>query len=163
MTKKKSIVYLCCPVQTKEGWDYVTAVTSFFRPDWREDLARRYLPARQLDFHDPITAKIFEETHNLGNWVVNFDELLDRRQLVNQGVRVIRYKQSATQGRNLLVSSNASLGLLQTMLIGRIRDLAPELSEDRVRALAKRFIDDANVISGDLPAFTSRKAWPKRQ
>ncbi len=148
--EEKSIVYLTCPVQTTEGWSYVTALTSFFRPDWHEDMTRRYLPARQLDFHDPTTAKIFEETHNLGNWVVNFDELLDRRQLVNQGVRVIRYKQSASQGRNLLVSSNASLGLLQTMIIGRIKDLAPELSDQRVRALAKRFIDDANLISGDL-------------
>jgi len=148
--EEKSIVYLTCPVQTKEGWDYITAVTSFFRPDWHEDMTRRYLPARQLDFHDPTTSKIFEETHNLGNWVVNFDELLDRRQLVNQGVRVIRYKQFASQGRNLLVSSNASLGLLQTMLISRIKDLVPELTEDRVRALAKRFIDDANLISGDL-------------
>ncbi|PTB30630.1 DNA translocase FtsK [Paraburkholderia caribensis] len=148
--EEKSIVYLTCPVQTREGWSYVTALTSFFRPDWHEDMTRRYLPARQLDFHDPTTAKIFEETHNLGNWVVNFDELLDRRQLVNQGVRVIRYKQSASQGRNLLVSSNASLGLLQTMIIGRIKDLAPELSDQRVRALAKRFIDDANLISGDL-------------
>ncbi|EIF29003.1 DNA segregation ATPase, FtsK/SpoIIIE family [Burkholderia sp. Ch1-1] len=148
--EEKSIVYLTCPVQTREGWSYVTALTSFFRPDWHEDMTRRYLPARQLDFHDPTTAKIFEETHNLGNWVVNFDELLDRRQLVNQGVRVIRYKQSASQGRNLLVSSNASLGLLQTMIIGRIKDLAPELPDPRVRALAKRFIDDANLISGDL-------------
>jgi len=148
--EEKSIVYLTCPVQTKEGWDYITAVTSFFRPDWHEDMTRRYLPARQLDFHDPTTSKIFEETHNLGNWVVNFDELLDRRQLVNQGVRVIRYKQSASQGRNLLVSSNASLGLLQTMLISRIKDLAPELSEDRIRILAIQFINDANLISGDL-------------
>jgi S-DNA-T family DNA segregation ATPase FtsK/SpoIIIE len=148
--EEKSIVYLTCPVQTKEGWAYLTAVASFFRPDWHEDFTRRYLPARQLDFHDPTTAKIFEETHNLGNWVVNFDELLDRRQLVNQGVRVIQYKQSASQGRNLLVSSNASLGLLQTMLISRIRDLAPELSEQRLRDLAKRFIEDANLISGDL-------------
>jgi S-DNA-T family DNA segregation ATPase FtsK/SpoIIIE len=148
--EEKSIVYLTCPVQTEEGWAYITAVTSFFRPDWHEDMARRYLPARQLDFHDPTTSKIFEETHNLGNWVVNFDELLDRRQLVNQGVRVIQYKQSASQGRNLLVSSNASLGLLQTMLVGRIKDLAPELPEERVRGLAKRFIDDANLISGDL-------------
>lgn len=148
--EEKSIVYLTCPVQTREGWAYITAVTSFFRSDWHEDLARRYLPARQLDFHDPSTSKIFEETHNLGNWVVNFDELLDRRQLINQGVRVIRYKQSASQGRNLLVSSNASLGLLQMMIIGRIKDLAPELTEQRVRELAKRFIDDANLISGDL-------------
>lgn len=148
--EEKSIVYLCCPAQTKEGWAYVSAIASYFKPDWDTDTKTRYLPARQLDFHDPETSKIFEETHNLGNWVINFDELLDRRQLVNQGVKVIRYKQSATQGRNLLVSSNASLGLLQTLLHSRIRDLVPDMAEDRVRDLAKRFIDDANLISGDI-------------
>lgn len=148
--EEKSIVYLTCPVQTQAGWAYVTAIATFFRPDSHEDLDRRYLPVRQLDFHDPTTSKIFEEIHNLGNWVVNFDELLDRRQLVNQGVRVIRYKQSASQGRNLLVSSNAPLGLLQTMLIGRIKDLVPELPDERVRTLAARLIGDANLISGDL-------------
>jgi DNA segregation ATPase FtsK/SpoIIIE, S-DNA-T family len=148
--EEKSIVYLCCPAQTVEGWAYLSAIASYFKPDWDVDTKFRYLPARQLDFHDPETSKIFEETHNLGNWVVNFDELLDRRQLVNQGVRVIRYKQSATQGRNLLVSSNASLGLLRTLLQSRIRDLLPDMSEDQVRELAKRFIDDANLISGDI-------------
>src|SRR5208282_1695275 len=136
--------------QTQEGWAYIVALASYFKSDWDADAGRRYLPARQLDFHDPETSKIFEETHNLGNWVINFDELLDRRQLVNQGVKVIRYKQSVTQGRNLLVSSNASLGLLQTMLFSRIRDLAPEMDEERIRKVAQRFIDDANVISGDL-------------
>lgn len=148
--EEKSIVYLTCPAQSREGWAYITAISAFFRSDWHEDLRRRYLPARQLDFHDPTTSKIFQETHNLGNWVVNFDELLDRRQLINQNVRVIRYKQSASQGRNLLVSSNAPLGLLQTMLMGRIKDLIPELSDDEIRTLAKRLIEDANLISGDL-------------
>lgn len=148
--EEKSIVYLCCPVQTKEGWDYITAITTFFKQDWGDDLKRRYLPARQLDFHDPTTSRIFEETHNLGNWVVNFDELLDRRQLLTQNVRVIRYKQSATQGRNLLVSSNAPLGLLQTLLMGRVRDLAPDIDDARARPLVKRLIDDANRISGDI-------------
>jgi DNA segregation ATPase FtsK/SpoIIIE, S-DNA-T family len=148
--EEKSIVYLCCPAQTDEGWGYLTAISSYFRPDWDADVKGRYLPARQLDFHDPETSKIFEETHNLGNWVVNFDELLDRRQLVNQGVKVIRYKQAATQGRNLLVSSNASLGLLQSMLQNRIRDLIPDMPNDHVRALASRFIEDANLISGDI-------------
>jgi len=46
-----------------------------------------------LDFRDATIARIFEETHNLATWVVNYDELLDRRQLVEQGVRIIRYKQ----------------------------------------------------------------------
>jgi len=56
------------------------------------------LPARKLDFNDPLTASIFKEVHNLGNWVVNYDELLDRRQLLNQNVKIIRYKQGAIQG-----------------------------------------------------------------
>lgn len=148
--EQKSIVYLCSPVQTKEGWEYLTAIASYFRPDWDADMQRRYLPARQLDFHDPETADIFKETHNLANWVVNFDELLDRRQLVNQGVKVIRYKQAVTQGRNLLVSSTASLGLLHSMLNNRIKDLIPDMPEDDVRNLSQRFIDDANLISGDI-------------
>src|SRR5262249_35087609 len=97
----KSVVYLCCPVQGREGWTHITALTTFLKGDWDEDPERRLLPARQLDFRDPKTERIFAETHNLGNWVVNYDELLDRRQLLNQEVRVIRYKQSSTQGRNV--------------------------------------------------------------
>jgi S-DNA-T family DNA segregation ATPase FtsK/SpoIIIE len=148
--EEKSIVYLCCPVQSQVGWCYITAMTSFFKGDWDEDPNRRYLPARQLDFNDPETADIFYETHNLGNWVVNYDELLDRRQLLNQNVRVIRYKQSATQGRNMLVSSRASLGLLHAMLFNRIKDLVPDIADNDARALAQKFIEDANQISGDI-------------
>ncbi len=150
LDEEKSIVYLCCPVQSAEGWAYLTAVTTFFKGDWDEDSTRRYLPARQLDFNDPETADIFLESHNLGNWVVNYDELLDRRQLLNQQVRVIRYKQSATQGRNLLVSSKTDLGLLRSMLFNRIKDLCPEFSDERSRLLAQRLIEDANAISGDI-------------
>ena len=155
--EQKSIVYLCSPAQTKEGWAYLTAIASYFRPDWDADTQRRYVPARQLDFHDPETADIFKETHNLANWVVNFDELLDRRQLVNQGVKVIRYKQAVTQGRNLLVSSTASLGLLHSMLNNRIKDLIPDMPEDGVRKLSQRFIDDANLISGDIVLSAAKR------
>ena len=146
----KSVVYLCCPVQSSEGWTYLTALTSFLKGDWDGVEDRRLLPARQLDFRDPKTARIFEETHNLGNWVVNYDELLDRRQLLNQNVRVIRYKQSATQGRNIVISSKASLSLLRSMVLSRIKDLNLNLSEDEYAALADRFIQDANDISGDI-------------
>jgi S-DNA-T family DNA segregation ATPase FtsK/SpoIIIE len=82
--------------------------------------------------------------------VVNYDELLDKRQLLNQNLRVIRYKQLATQGRNMLVSSRASLGLLHTMLFNRIKDLTPDIGDDDARTLAQKFIDDANRISGDI-------------
>lgn len=146
----KSIVYLCCPVASVEGWNYLTAIKTFFKGDWDHKEERRLLPARQLNFNDPTTAQIFKEIHNLGNWVVNYDELLDRRQLVNQHVKVIRYKQTDTQGRNMLISSNCSTSLLHRMVLQRLKNLTLGLSEDDLDKLSKRYIDDANHVSGDL-------------
>jgi S-DNA-T family DNA segregation ATPase FtsK/SpoIIIE len=146
----KSVAYLCCPVQTKAGWSFITALTTFLRGDFEELDMRRPLPARKLDFNDPLTASIFKEIHNLGNWVVNYDELLDRRQLLNQNVKVIRYKQCATQGRNILISSTAPLSLLRSMVFGRLKDLNLDLSDADTRSLTERFINDANDISGDI-------------
>lgn len=146
----KSVVYLCCPVQTTAGWSFITALTTFIKGDWDGVANKRLLPARKLDFNDPKTASIFREIHNLGNWVVNHDDLLDRRQLLNQTVKVIRYKQGATQGRNTLISSTASLSLLRSMVLGRVKDLNLELDEQQCRDLTERFINDANEISGDI-------------
>ena len=142
--------YRCCPVQTKEGWSFITALTTFIKGDWDEVEDKRLLPARKLDFNDPQTASIFKEIHNLGNWVVNYDELLDRRQLLNQNGKVIRYKQGATQGRNILISSTASLSLLRSMVSGRVKNLNLELTDVEYRVLTEKFISDANEISGDI-------------
>lgn len=146
----KSVAYLCCPAQTKEGWAFITALTTFLKGDFEELDKRRPLPARKLDFNDPLTASIFKEIHNLGNWVVNYDELLDRRQLLNQNVKVIRYKQCATQGRNILISSTAPLSLLRSMVFGRLKDLNLDLDDADTRKLTERFINEANDISGDI-------------
>ena len=153
----KSVVYLCCPVQSSETWSFLTAVGTFFKNDWDGNRAQRWLPARQLDFRDTATSLIFQETHNLGNWVVNYDELLDRRQLLNQSVRIIRFKQSATQGRNLIVSSKASLSLLRSMVLRRLRDLNLDLNDGDYDRLADRLIADANDISGDIVLRAARR------
>jgi len=146
----KSVVYLCCPAQTSQGWTYLSAVASFFKGNWDGHQRTRWLPARQLDFRDITTARIFEETHNLANWVINYDELLDRRQLLNQNVRVIRYKQSVTQGRNVVISSKAPLGLLRAMVLSRLKSLTLELQDSEYESLADRFLEDAKEISGDI-------------
>jgi hypothetical protein len=150
MGDMKSVVYLTCPVQRAEGWSYIGAISSFFQPGPGSSPGRGLLPARQLDFGDAITAKIFDETHSLATWVANYDELLDRRQLREQGVRIIRYKQLATQGRSLIISSRAPMGLLQSMIISRLNDLRLGLDGRQLRELADRFIGDANDISGDI-------------
>ncbi|NOU36257.1 MAG: DUF87 domain-containing protein [Kiritimatiellaceae bacterium] len=145
----KSVVYLTCPVQTRTGWKYINALSSIMKPHLHEK-GKHLLPARQLNFNDARTADIFDEIHKLGNWVANYDELLDRRQLMNQQVRVIRYKQTSSQGRNLLISSRAPLGLLKAMVKGRINNLNLNLEEPILNGLVERFIEDANEVSGDL-------------
>ena len=146
----KAVVYLCCPAQSKEGWAFISALTTFIKGDWDGNKVKRLLPARKLDFNDPLTANIFREVHHLGNWVVNYDELLDRRQLLNQQVKVIRYKQGTRQGRNILVSSTAPLSLLRSMVLSRLKDLNLGLADEEYRELTQRFINEANEISGDI-------------
>lgn len=146
----KSTAYLCCPVQTSEGWAHIAALTSFVRHEVPETGATRLLPVRQLDFRDERTARIFDETHDLGVWVVNHDELLDRRQLQNQAVRVIRYKQAAAQGRNTIISSRAPLSLLRSMIVRRLELLHLDLQRADLERLADKLIADANDVSGDI-------------
>lgn len=146
----KSVVYLSCPVSSKEGWDYQTALTTFIKGDWDGNEGRRLLPARQLDFRDIETSSIFSEVHNLGNWVVNYDELLDRRQLERLGVQIIRYKQTETQGRNMIVSSNSSTSLLKRMVLKRLKDLNLGITDEEYGSLSDSFISEAKIISGDL-------------
>lgn len=146
----KSVVYLCSPVNDEGGWSYLTALATFFQGDWDGTSSRRWLPARQLDFQEPSMVAILNETHDLGTWVVNYDELLDRRQLLEQHVRIIRYKHISTQGRNIVISSTAPLDLLRQMVVGRLQDLDLELGDGEYERLADRFIADANDISGDI-------------
>lgn len=150
MDDLKSCVYLCSPVQSREGWAHLSALTAFLKSDEGDQDGKRLLPVRQLDFRDARTARIFEETHDLGAWVVNFDELLDRRQLQNQSVRVIRYKQSSTQGRNVVISSRAPLSLLHAMVRRRLEELQLAMTPEEINVLSERFIADANDISGDI-------------
>lgn len=145
----KSIVYLTCPKQPAVGQAYLDLVYSVIVG---EDCApeQHFLPARQISFQDETIKTTFDETHRLGEWVVNYDDLLDRRQLVNQGVQVIRYQQHRTDERNFLVSSDASLNLLQVLVRKRLEALNLGIDNDRMDKLVERLINEANGLSGDI-------------
>ena len=151
---RESVVYLTCPAQTEEGWSHLLAVSVLCDPEvaleaWNSGYCR--LPARKLNFDKEETSQIFQQTHALGNWVVNLDELLDRRLLKDRNIRIIRYKQTATQGRNLIISSTASDALLRATIHNKLRELVPNgTPPEQLDALCDRFIAEANDISGHL-------------
>jgi DNA segregation ATPase FtsK/SpoIIIE, S-DNA-T family len=145
----KSTVYLTCPKQPAVGQAYLDMIYSVITG---EDCPceQNFLPARQISFQDETIKTTFDESHRLGEWVVNYDDLLERRQLVNQGVKVIRYQQNRTDERNFLVSSDASLNVLKVLVIKRLEALNLGLENNRINKLVDRLINDANVISGDI-------------
>ncbi len=145
----KATVYLTCPRQPEAGWAYVDAVANVIR---RQSHAtdEHYLPARQISFQDSGLKAMFDEVHELAEWVATYDDLLDKRQLAAQGINVIRYRRQRTHGRNMVVSSTSELRILNVLVRRRLAELSLGLDDERVSKLAKRLIDDANAISGDI-------------
>jgi S-DNA-T family DNA segregation ATPase FtsK/SpoIIIE len=145
----KSTSWLICPRQPKVGECYVQAVACLVES--KDALAGQFaLPTRQIHFSNQETSKVIDEVHGLGEWVVNYDSLLERRQLMNKGIKVIRYRQEEASGKNLLVSSRASLGLLEVLIRRRLNDLNLDLAASEIDDLTRRFIDEANRVSGDI-------------
>jgi DNA segregation ATPase FtsK/SpoIIIE, S-DNA-T family len=150
---RDATVYLVCPTQPREGWDYLDAIAALHSPGQARkarQAGESLIPARQTTVQDPATRQILDETHRLASWVVNFDDLLDRRQLLDSHIRVIRYKHAGADGRSLVISSRAPDALLRATLKSRIRALDPDYSDAELESLSSRLIDDANAVSGDI-------------
>lgn len=145
----KSTSYLTCPRQPGPGWAYLAAVYGVVEHD-DPPLDRHLLPARQIVFQDAGIHQLFREVHNLADWVVNYDDLLDRRQLQNQGISVIRYQRQRNHGRNLIVSTTSPLRTLRVLVKRRLEELDLGMTDERIAALAERMIDDASRVSGDI-------------
>jgi S-DNA-T family DNA segregation ATPase FtsK/SpoIIIE len=158
---RKIRLQLTCPAQTETGWAYLYSVAALCThgADDAWNIGKCPVLMRTLDFDDQSVDRIFRETHELATWVVNQDELLDRKLLEAQQVKVIRYVQSATHGRNLIISSSARETLLVNTLKEKLRSLLASDTPDHViETLWQRFIQDANKISGGLVLKAARRA-----
>lgn len=150
----RSIVYLVCPSQPRVGMTYLDTLHDVIDAQTVPD--QHFLPARQVSFQDEATQRIFQEVHQLGEWVVNYDDLLERRLLQHQNVTVIKYQQNRSQDRNLIISSTSSFQLLQVLVKQRLEklNLPGDLIIDQI---AKKFIEQAKSISGDIVLRAARR------
>ncbi|WP_242416443.1 FtsK/SpoIIIE domain-containing protein [Sphingomonas panni] len=156
--ERDAIVLLACPVQPREGWAHLASMAALVDADMgRAPSSRPRVPARMTDVRSARTKLVLDETHRLGQWVVNVDDLLDRRQLLDSGVSVIRHRRAGSGGRSMIVSSAASDTLLRETLKARLRHIDPTFAEEELRALAGKLIHDANLTSGDLVLRAARR------
>ena len=141
--------YLVSPRQPRVGWAYLDALASVIRKQSHRE-TEHFLPARQISLQDHGLEAMFKDVHGLAEWVATYDDLLDKRQLSAQGVKVIRYRRERTHGRNMVVSSTSDLRVLPVLVRRRLDQLSLGLGDERTGALANRMIADATAISGDI-------------
>ncbi|MCX7177059.1 MAG: FtsK/SpoIIIE domain-containing protein [Proteobacteria bacterium] len=145
----KAATFLTCPRQTRSGRAWVDSVGAAVLQ--RDHVQGTILvPARRISLQDERLRSILDEAHGLAEWVATYDELLDKRQLRANDVKVVRYRRQHTNGRNVIVSSNSELRLLSVLVRRRLRELSLPLSEDEIAAVSDRLIDDALSVSGDI-------------
>jgi S-DNA-T family DNA segregation ATPase FtsK/SpoIIIE len=152
----KATSYLVCPRQPASGWAYIDAVAAVVRQRSASQ-GEHMLPAREISFQEHNLRAMFDEVHGLAEWVATYDDLLDKRQLIAQGINVIRYKRQRTHGRNMIVSSTSELRLLHVLVKRRLSELGLGLEEEQLSALAQRMITDACSISGDIVLRAARR------
>lgn len=144
----KSVTFLTSPSQPSFGWAYLKSLQGIV--DTLYDNNGYALPAKQISFQDDETKTIIDEAHKLGEWIVNYDEILSQKLLRNQGVNVIKYQHHKSNGPNLIVSTNTNMNLLQILVKKKIIDLGFKSEELEIRKVVNRFIEEANLLSGDI-------------
>ena len=155
-------VYLSCPAQSPAGWSYLGNLGFVCDSQTAKHAAeanKQLLPVRSLNFDNREVKTMIDETHKLGVWVLNQDQLLDRRLLEDRSVRVIRYVQSTSTGRNTVISSTAR----DTLLINAIQDILREMltagvTDEDLKKYARRFMAEANSVSGKLVLRAARRS-----
>ena len=155
-TSESATRYLTCPEQPKEGWSYVGAVAALVERQVNPQGYRR-IPVRTISLTDNSIKQVFDDAHNLAEWVVNYDDLLDPEQLRHYGVRVIRYQKDRSNGRNLVVSSTARSRVLEVLIRRRLEELGLGLRSPDMEKLVKRLIADAIAISGEIVLRASKR------
>ena len=146
-------VYLASPSQPREGQTYLNSIQWFLDGD--NSLPGDVIPAREVNFRDGAIGDVFSQTHRIGEWVVNFDQLVDRRLLANNGVHVIRHIHDRVVDRNIIVSTTSKPRLLRALLRERLDRVDPAIRDGNDKIIDK-LIDQANAISGQVVMRAAR-------
>ena len=144
-------VYLTAPKQPKAGQSYLNTIQAFLHGENAQN--GDVIPAREVNFLDGGVKNVFDEAHKIGEWVVNYDELVDRRLLDRNGIQVIRHIRNRNVNRNITVSTTSDHRLLETLLIQRLNRIDPSIADIKNpdgTTPVEKLIKEANELSGHV-------------
>lgn len=145
---KKASVYLTSPAQPRIGQIYLNTIFLFVQ---RQDaLSGGMIPARDIDFANRSIRETFDIVHKIGEWIINYDELVDRRLLQKNGFEVIRHVNECSTGRNITVSTTSSTHLLKFLLRKRVDSIDSTILAKHGEKPIVKLVTQATQLSGQV-------------
>jgi len=154
MANTTATVYLAAPIQPKVGQIYLDTLYNYLLGENAK--FSDAIPAHEVNFLDPKVRDVFKVAHQIGEWVVNFDKLVDRRFLINNNIDVIRHIYDQNVDRNITVSTKSGQRLLHTLIKKRLNKIDQNILKLRGEPLIKKLIDKANKLSGQVVMRAAR-------
>lgn len=139
---------LLCPANVSElGHVWLNAVylTLKGQSDKSVNQGTFAYPAIRIDTNTKSVADEIERVHKLAHWVITCNNLLDRRQLLQSKIDIVRYRRNITTGRTCIVSCQMPRDLISSKLVSHLGDIYNDSVDENI---AKCILDTAYGISG---------------
>jgi S-DNA-T family DNA segregation ATPase FtsK/SpoIIIE len=144
-----SALYLTAPRQPLAGRTYVDALRTVMMRDVATN-PEPWLPVQEVEFQAGEVSEILGKAHKLGNWVMTFDRVADRRLIATDDRRIIRYFSVPGSTHNVIVSTEITERELGDCIDFDIGVLLPGLDAETLSALRHQLFVRAAQLSGGV-------------
>ncbi|ETI60101.1 hypothetical protein C100_19800 [Sphingobium sp. C100] len=144
-----SALYLTAPRQPLAGRIYVDALRTIMMRDVATN-PEPWLPVQEVEFKAGEVSQILGKAHRLGNWVMTFDRVADRRLIATDQRRIIRYFSVPGSTHNVIVSTEITEGDLGDCIDADVGILLQGIGADDLSALRHQLFTRAAQLSGGV-------------
>lgn len=144
-----SALYLTAPRQPLAGRIYVDALRTIMMRDVANN-PEPWLPVQEVEFKAGEVSQILGTAHKLGNWVMTFDRVADRRLIATDERRIVRYFSVPGSTHNVIVSTEITERELGDCIDTDIGVLLPGLEPTELSALRHQLFLRAGQLSGGV-------------
>lgn len=148
---------LVCSNADDIGHEYINAASWLLRnASAAHDDGSFDYPCLEVNCDDPKIRLPIQTLHKVAQWVVTSNNLIDRRQLINNKIKIVRYKLNAKTGKTSIVSSEMQTEILSDRIGCRLREICRGLSDEKIRSLAQQILTTSYRISGYVALRSAR-------
>lgn len=149
MGNTTSALYLTAPRQPAAGRAYVDALHAVINREATPPSASR-LPVQEVEFRSGGVAEVLSKAHALGNWVMTFDRVADRRLVANDARRIIRYFSVPGSTHNVIVSTEIEAGQLSDCISEDLGVILPSAAPAELEGVRQQLFSRAAELSGGV-------------